>query len=243
MHCTRSLLVVGAMVFIALIVLIIHWIARSCLYSCTVDRLLSLRTMRQRSPYLTSRHMGMTAMIAALTSFMRNGADIVTACEEVSGQSFASKEITLRRAINMVQATRDGSEENSQLMRAAHHIHAAYRLSARSGCEMVKCLEAVRASMRQQTRLDELRRQAFSMPLATIRLLTWLPVLSIALGELIGAKTLRFLFTSLPGAACLAVGASLYALGLVWTRSLTRTLRALKDEDSALIMTSKRTLR
>ncbi|MFT8357062.1 MAG: hypothetical protein ABF780_05310 [Bifidobacterium aquikefiri] len=168
--------------------------------------------------------MGIPALIASLSSLLRNGSDVVTAFEEVAGREFATKELNLQRAMNLVEAAHGGHGNSAEIVRVAHHLLAAYRLSAQSGCEMVKCLDAVGASLSRAQRIEELRTQACSMPLATIRLLSWLPLVSIALGELIGAKTMRFLFTTIPGAACLAIGLALYACGLVWTRSLKKGL-------------------
>ncbi|MFT8704928.1 MAG: hypothetical protein ABF805_06070 [Bifidobacterium sp.] len=177
-----------------------------------------------RSRIPGAHHMGTQALIASLSSLLRNGSDVVTAFEELAGRKFATKELNLQRAMNLVEAAHGRRGNRAETLRVAHHLLAAYRLSAQSGCEMVKCLDAVGASLSRSQRIEALRSQACSMPLATIRLLSWLPLVSIALGELIGAKTMRFLFTTFSGAICLAIGLGLYACGLAWTQSLKKGL-------------------
>ncbi|MFT8593752.1 MAG: hypothetical protein ABF747_09135 [Bifidobacterium sp.] len=177
-------------------------------------------------PRVGSRPMGTAALVASLASLMRNGSDVVAAFEELAGRRFATGNLTFHRAYALVKDSCRGDVQDGEATSAAHHLLAAYRLSARSGCEMVRCLDAVGASLSRSNHLEELRRQALSMPMATIRLLSWLPVVSMGLGELIGAKTLLFLFTTLSGAACLASGLGLYGVGLLWTHALTRGLRS-----------------
>ena len=53
-------------------------------------------------------------------------------------------------------------------------------------------------------------------------LLGALPLVTIGLGELLGARPVQVLFGSAQGNACLAVGGAGYALGLLWMSSMMR---------------------
>lgn len=55
---------------------------------------------------------------------------------------------------------------------------------------------------------------------ATAAVLAGLPVVGLALGTSIGGKPWSFLLHTVPGAACLAVGAALEVAGLAWTDRL-----------------------
>lgn len=70
--------------------------------------------------------------------------------------------------------------------------------------------------------LHDSRRSAFAVPRATAALLGALPLVTIGLGELLGARPVQVLFGSAQGNACLAVGGAGYALGLLWMSSMMR---------------------
>ena len=70
--------------------------------------------------------------------------------------------------------------------------------------------------------LHDSRRGAFAVPRATAALLGALPLVTIGLGELLGARPVQVLFGSAQGNACLAVGGAGYALGLLWMSSMMR---------------------
>ena len=63
---------------------------------------------------------------------------------------------------------------------------------------------AVAASLKRRRLLDDLRANAFAMPQATVKLLMALPLLTVMLGECMGAHPLRFLVEDVKGWMCLA---------------------------------------
>ncbi len=72
-------------------------------------------------------------------------------------------------------------------------------------------------------RADSARERAVALagPASTVRVLTWLPLLSLGLALLIGADPLRLL-SSLPGLISLIGGVALLLVGRMWMRIMLR---------------------
>lgn len=116
-----------------------------------------------------------------------------------------------------------------QAERVAVELDLALRVSRLLGCEASGCLDAVIASYKRAQMLVALREKAFSVPKATVKLLSALPLATVGLGELMGARPLKFLLLSTPGRLCLALGFFAYAAGMAWMRML---LRRVEQADS-----------
>ena len=102
-------------------------------------------------------------------------------------------------------------------------VAAAWEVAACSGAALADVLDRVAAGMRQD---DEARSEvaaALGPPRATARLLTVLPVFGLAMGTSMGAAPLTFLLHSRAGWICLALGASLATLGLLWVDRLAES--------------------
>lgn len=82
--------------------------------------------------------------------------------------------------------------------------------------------EAVLTAYRQMRLMQNLRSQACAVPKATVGLLSALPAVTVALGELLGARPLAFLLGSPRGVVCLTLGGCCYAAGLAWMRALLK---------------------
>jgi len=153
---------------------------------------------------------------------------LVQAFEELGGTPFATAELT-RLRITMVIRSRCPPNEQSgrfgqsgQVERLSGELYAACQLSLTLGCETGRCLQAVAESLKRQRLLDDLRSNAFAMPKATVKLLMALPLLTVLLGEGMGAHPLTFLFSGVRGWACLGFACVCYGFGLVWIRALMR---------------------
>jgi tight adherence protein B len=177
-----------------------------------------------------SERIGIAAMLAALKARVRSGASLRQAFVAVAaagpeessvGRQFTNYEEL--RTILRSQALEQETEE--QVSSVAAELELAYRLGEQLGCEAGRCLDAVAASYRRSQLLHKLRRSALTMPEATIRLLSALPVVTLLLGELLGAKPLVFLLGSTSGWICLAVGVLAYGVGLIWVWLLLHSLR------------------
>ncbi|PLS28730.1 hypothetical protein [Bifidobacterium parmae] len=166
---------------------------------------------------------GIDATIAAVIARVKGGGDAAEAFEEQGGVRFATPRVTAARAANVLRMRAKADETEADVATAARHLAAACRLSEHTGCELSHCLEAVADDQRRARRAAELKRQTFAMPKATIRLLSALPAVTVALGELLGARPVAFLFEEPQGLLCLGLGGLWYAAGLVWTRRLLAT--------------------
>ena len=113
-------------------------------------------------------------------------------------------------------------EQGEQMRRLSAELYAACQLSMALGCETSRCLAAVLASLKRQRLLNDLRRNAFAMPQATVKLLMALPLLTVLLGEGMGARPLAFLCGDARGLLCLGFALGCYAIGLLWIRVLLR---------------------
>ena len=113
-------------------------------------------------------------------------------------------------------------ESPAQVLEAARGVTAAAVLSDELGCQAVPCLEAVLTAYRQMRLMQNLRSQACAVPKATVGLLSALPAVTVALGELLGARPLAFLLGSPRGVVCLVLGGCCYAAGLAWMRALLK---------------------
>ena len=163
---------------------------------------------------------GIDATIAALIAQVKSGSNVVEAFEEQGGMRFATPRVTAARAEAVLQARATADESDHDIAATARRLSAACRLSEKAGCSLSRCLEAAADDQRRARRTDELRRQTFAMPKATIRLLTALPGMTVLLGELLGARPVAFLLGSPQGLLCLIAGAVWYVVGLAWTRRL-----------------------
>lgn len=166
-----------------------------------------------------SRRAGLASTLASVTSFVRNGGDVVAAFEERRGRGFAVRELNARR-LRMVYEASAAAEELNEVDEMAAMTAAACSLSRVLGCSMVRCLDAVADRHRHAERMRRLRESAFAMPRATVRLLSALPLLTVAVGMALGARPLAFLLDGGVGSVCLLAGAWCHAAGMVWLRAL-----------------------
>jgi tight adherence protein B len=166
---------------------------------------------------------GTVAGLASLASMLRCGGALVDSAEMLAGRRFATRELDLKRCYEVMWKCRGRDENPEQVHDVAVSLRAACLLSEDLGCEAARCLDAAAAACRRARLVDELRNKAFSMPKATVRLLSVLPVIAIAVAQSLGIEALSFLLSTTPGLLCLALGSLCYCLGMLWIRALMRT--------------------
>lgn len=167
---------------------------------------------------------GVAAVIAAARAHVRGGGTLVAAFEEQAGRRFATPCATASRLRDMLMRRKTDREDEAQVRRVAVELAASCALSETLGCEASRCLDAVAAAWRRARMIEDLRRQAYAMPQATVRLLTALPAVTVGFGEVLGARPVAFLLGSPRGLMCLAAGGVCYVAGLIWMRRLMRAL-------------------
>jgi tight adherence protein B len=109
--------------------------------------------------------------------------------------------------------------------RHAAAVVAGARLAARTGAPLAAVLERVGAALADDEAVEVQRRAALAGPRATVRLLTWLPVVGAVLGWSLGADPLGVLLDGGVGTALLLAAGLLTWTGRRWSGRLLRTAR------------------
>lgn len=95
-------------------------------------------------------------------------------------------------------------------------LDAASRVSHRHGTPLATVLDAVARIEREVSRAAAAREAALAGPLASARLLGWLPVVGVALASVIEPGTLRVLFATTLGWILVILAAALAIVGRRW---------------------------
>ncbi|WP_405133822.1 type II secretion system F family protein [Nocardia sp. NBC_01388] len=100
-------------------------------------------------------------------------------------------------------------------------IGEAWQVADRHGLALAELLTATRLDLLGRKRFRDRTRAALAGARATAAVLALLPLLGIALGQLMGAAPVHVLFLSPAGAYLLPLGAALTCAGLLWTDAIT----------------------
>lgn len=109
--------------------------------------------------------------------------------------------------------------------RHAAAVVAGARLAARTGAPLAGVLERVGAALAEDQAVEVQRRAALAGPRATVQLLTWLPIVGVALGWSLGADPLAVLLDGRFGSALLLGAGLLTTAGWRWSARLLRAAR------------------
>lgn len=180
---------------------------------------------RRRTARATARTEAVIAAVDAVLGEVRAGAHPATACA-VAGQDGGPGPVAEAFARAGATAVLGGTVSES-LTDSAYRLPdlaapaAAWRLAEQHGLGMAELLATVRADL--ASRRDHARRVDAGMAgaRATAAVLAALPVLGIALGQLMGAAPLAVLFGGGLGSMAALIGIALIGLGLVWTDRIT----------------------
>jgi tight adherence protein B len=99
-------------------------------------------------------------------------------------------------------------------------LAVCWEASELTGAPLAVLLENYADHLQQELDTEAARRTALAGPRATSVLLTWLPLLGLGLGILMGVDPLGMLLGTAAGWIVLAAGAGLLVLGRVWSRRL-----------------------
>ncbi|MRH90474.1 hypothetical protein GFY24_24025 [Nocardia sp. SYP-A9097] len=100
-------------------------------------------------------------------------------------------------------------------------IAEAWQVADRHGLALAELLTATRLDLLGRKRFRDRTSAALAGARATAAVLALLPLLGIALGQLMGAAPLHVLFISPAGTWLLPLGAALTCAGLLWTDAIT----------------------
>ncbi|MBM7051970.1 hypothetical protein [Rothia sp. ZJ1223] len=139
----------------------------------------------------------------------------------------ADQELFLRAALTRMSAGYSllGLTNTLPFQRAhsrlrAQQILACWHMSARTGAPLQVLCENLAAHCENDTDAFEARVSALSGPKTTGSILSWLPLLGLGLGMLMGTNPLGFLMGSLPGFVLGGIGCGLALYGRRWTQKL-----------------------
>ncbi|WP_199712174.1 type II secretion system F family protein [Kocuria tytonis] len=105
-------------------------------------------------------------------------------------------------------------------------LSACWEISERSGASLAQTLSGVAGSLESQLDAQAARESALAGPRVTVRTLSWLPVLALGLGMLMGTDPVTTLLTTAWGRVALVAGAGLTIAGRLWTRTLMHRAEA-----------------
>ena len=97
---------------------------------------------------------------------------------------------------------------------------ACFDIAEASGCPLADVLTRFAAQLEVEDDADAARQTALAGPKATVRLLTWLPLMGLGLGMALGVDPLAILLGTPLGLAALAAGIALTIAGRVWSARL-----------------------
>jgi tight adherence protein B len=120
----------------------------------------------------------------------------------------------IRRAVSTVFPARDREA------RTWSQLAACFDIAEASGCPLADVLTRFAAQLEAEDDADAARQTALAGPKATVRLLTWLPLMGLALGVALGVDPLATLLGTPPGLAALSGGAILTLTGRAWSARL-----------------------
>lgn len=101
-------------------------------------------------------------------------------------------------------------------------VAAAWEVAETVGAPLVDTLRSVADALRDASEVRDDVRVALAEPVASARLMLWLPVLGVVVSAGLGLDPLGVLFGTATGLVCLGIGASLIAMAHAWTRRLVR---------------------
>ncbi len=110
-------------------------------------------------------------------------------------------------------------------------LSQAWQVSAVTGAPLGPTLTTLAQAMRAERDLAQVVAGELASPRATSRLLLVLPIFGIAIGELIGARPLRWLTTGVAGPACLLAAAVLSAAGVLITDRIVGSVERAQRRD------------
>lgn len=175
---------------------------------------------RARADRLTAILAGVDAMVAELSVGAHPAAACATAGRDAEDRHVRDvfAEMTGRAELggDVAAGLRGHAGESAAWSRLA----AAWDTGTRHGIGMGELLASVREDLRARERYERRAHSALAGARATAQVLAALPVLGVAMGQLIGANPLRTLLGTGAGGILLVVGVCLTSVGLLWSRSI-----------------------
>jgi tight adherence protein B len=120
-----------------------------------------------------------------------------------------------------VTAGLNGVAEASTLPAQWNRLAVCWQLASQHGLAMSTLMRAAQRDIAERQRFSRQMTSAMAGARATAAILAGLPVLSVVLGQLIGADPVAFLLAGHAGGWLLVVGVTLVCSGLLWSDRIT----------------------
>jgi tight adherence protein B len=187
-----------------------------------------LRYRRRRRGGLGKREsQQLETAIDVLVGELRIGAHpagaFAVAAEETDGPvAGACRAVAARARLGAdVTAGLRGVATTSALPAQWHRLAVCWQLAADHGLAMSTLMRAAQRDIAERQQFSEQVRSGMAGARATAAILASLPVLSVVMGELIGARPVAFLLGGRLGGVLLVAGLALVCGGLLWSDHIT----------------------
>ncbi|MED5814224.1 type II secretion system F family protein [Mycolicibacterium sp. 050232] len=185
-------------------------------------------TRRRRQQESAALQAALDVLVGELRTGVHPVPAFATAAAEVSGPVHQGMSAVAARARlgADVAAGLDDVAAVSQLPMHWRRLAACWRLAHAYGLSIATLLRTAQRDIVERERFSSHVEASMAGPRATASVLAGLPVAGMALGQLIGARPLAFLFSAGVGGWLLMVGVLLACAGLMWSDRITeRVLR------------------
>ncbi|MQY24458.1 type II secretion system F family protein [Nocardia aurantia] len=193
-----------------------------CLVAATVGyRIRRARGVREHDRECRALAEGLEAVIGELRVGAHPSVAVATAAADLTGT--AGRALTVGAARGRLGGSvADGLCSPGTVLQAElFRIAMAWRLAEQHGLALVELLAAARADLSGRMRFRESAIAGLAGAHATALVLSGLPLLGVALGELMGAHPVGLLLGSGPGTVLLPLGIALACAGVWWTDAIT----------------------
>lgn len=140
----------------------------------------------------------------------------------VAGRLLGPAATAARLGDDVPAALRRGAQAELGAVGELERVAAAWSLAERHGVPLADLMAGVHDDIRWRVRFGEGVRAQLAGPRATAGVLTALPALGVALGQLIGADPIGVLRGGVLGQVLLLVGIGLVTAGRAWTEQILR---------------------
>ncbi len=181
---------------------------------------------RGRTEGCTQLLEGLEAVIGELRIGAHPSAAAAIAARETEGEVAHAFAVSAARS-RLGGSGADGLRQSeAAVAQELSRIAEAWRVAEDHGLALAELLAAARLDLLGRRRFRDRTRAALAGARATAAVLALLPLIGIALGQLMGAAPLNILFASPAGTFLLPLGTALTCAGLLWTDAITeRVLR------------------
>lgn len=180
------------------------------------------RRGRRRNTELARLLDGLEVVIGELRVGAHPSTAAETAAQEISGESSHAFAVSAARS-RLGGSGADGLRNpKATVSQELSRIADAWQVADRHGLALAELLAASRQDLLGRKRFQARTEAALAGARATAAVLSYLPLLGIALGQLMGAAPVKVLLLSPPGTVLLPLGTAFACTGLLWTDAITR---------------------